>query len=201
MISLARWHCSPSLSNYVYNFLSKLLITASGVDFCSVAFVSVLSFYGFILSVLLKCSDLFNIFLLLMCSRPFFVCLVCSISFDTIFFSLATQPSTYFARQFFPFEISAKDKSVFSTFFPLQLHIFSPGKTLFYLLSRYLWLIGSGGFSLKQLLKVALLFFDHSLVFHSYILSALRLFQLFQKRFTLCDRFFCYLFGILLVRL
>ena len=86
--------------------------------------VPVLYLYDFILSISLKSSALFNNLLLLMCSIPFFACLLCSISFDTIYFPLATQSSAYCEGQLFLVEISAKEQSDFSTFFLLQLHIF-----------------------------------------------------------------------------
>ena len=53
----------------------------------------------------------------LMFSSPFFVCLVYSSSFDTIYFSLTIQSSVYYSGQFFLYEIPAKEQSDFQLYF------------------------------------------------------------------------------------
>ena len=70
---------------------------------------------------------------------------------------------------------------------------FSPEQALCCLLSgilvtRWLWC-----FSLKQFLKIILFFFDHSLIFHNYILFVLQLFGLLKNHLTLCNSFLRYL--------
>ena len=106
-----------SLSNSIYKFISNLLNTAYDVDLCQMASVLVLSFSSFIISILLKISALFKTFLWLMFSSPFFVCLVYSSSFDTIYFSLTIQSSVYYSGQFFLYEIPAKEQSDFQLYF------------------------------------------------------------------------------------
>ena len=109
MVPLDRKYFSCSLSNFVSKFLSNLLFAASYESFFSMDCVSVLSLSYFILSVSLKSSAIFNTFWLLVCSSPFFVYLVCSVYFDTIYFSLVIQSSDYCAGQLFPFGVSAKE--------------------------------------------------------------------------------------------
>ena len=72
MVELAWWHYSCSLFNSVSIFFSNLLITDSYAGFCSMAFVSVISFHHFILPISLKISDLFNNLWWLMFFIPFF---------------------------------------------------------------------------------------------------------------------------------
>ena len=124
MVELAWRHCSHSLSNSVSKLFSKILMIDYDGDFCSMASVSVLYFYHFILYILLEISSLLNTFWLLMCSNPFFECLFCSSSFYTIYFYIATQSYSYCSGQLLLFEIDEKEQTLFSTLFPLQLYIF-----------------------------------------------------------------------------
>ena len=112
-----------------------------------------------------------------MCSSPFFVCLVCSSSFDTIYFYLATQSSDYRAGQSFPFDISSKEQYSFLNLLSAATESFLPDKDLCYLLSGFFLSIYSGGCSLKQLMKFILFFLGHSLVFHNCILIFFRCFN------------------------
>ena len=72
IVALAWCNCSRSLSKYVSKLLSNLLVTASDVDFCSMASLSVLYFSDFTLSIPLNSYALFNTLLKQVCFSPFF---------------------------------------------------------------------------------------------------------------------------------
>ena len=160
MVALAWRHCSCSLSNSILKYLSDLLITYSDVNFFSMASVSVIYLSHFILSISLKCSALFNTLFWSMWYSPFFACSACSISFDTIYFSLATHSSAYFQENSSCFTFMQKINMHFQPSLWCICILFHLIKicVIFYL--DFLWFIDSGGSPLKQLLNFILFFLD-----------------------------------------
>ena len=118
------------------------------------------------------------------------MCLVCSSSFDTIYFYLATQSSDYRAGQSFPFDISSKEQYSFLNLLSAATESFLPDKDLCYLLSGFFvinlfwWLLPEATYEIHTFLFGSLPCLSQ---LHPYFLQ---MFQLLKKYFTLCGSFF-----------